>query len=135
MRDFAVEDGLNPETIQLNESSFVKYGLGSEKCFDCDIGLLNGSVISYTLYSLRFSGITRTPILYIEDIYIHAEHRKMGLGRLLMEHIIEVAENRNCSRVELVVDTNNKSARMFYNNFGFQLMENLNVERLSVGSI
>ena len=132
MQDFAQQDGIDPTSVNFNESSFLRYGFGPERCFCCDLGLVDGKVISYTMYSIRYSGITGTPILYLEDIYISSQYRNLGLGKSLMDHTIKVAESRNCARMEWVVDADNISAKEFYKHIGAHPMEELRTFRLQV---
>jgi len=132
MQDFAQQDGIDPTSVNFNKPSFLRFGFGPEQCFCCDLGLVDGKIISYTMYSIRYSGVTGTPILYMEDIYISSQYRNLGLGKSLMDHTIKAAESRSCGRMEWVVDADNMSAKEFYKQLGAQPMKELRIFRLQV---
>ncbi len=53
---------------------------------------------------------------HIEDIYVEEKYRKHGIGKLLVEHLVNEAKKRKCHKV--ILDCN-KSLESFYtkNNF------------------
>ena len=50
----------------------------------------------------------------IEDVVVNAEHRGMGIGRLLLEHLTEWAEQHHLTRLRLLADLDNQPALDFY---------------------
>lgn len=57
---------------------------------------------------------------HIEDVVIHPDYQKTGIGRMLMEHLISLAKNSNCYKV--ILDCSNKVVG-FYEKFGFRKHE------------
>ncbi len=130
--EFAEHDELEPGSIKLDKTAFNRYGFGTEKCFGCDVGIVNGIVVSYTIYSTRFSGILGKPILYLEDIFVSQAYRYHGLGRSLMKTTIDHAKTAECARIEWVVDSNNTPAQIFYESLGADLRKDIIVTRLDI---
>lgn len=54
---------------------------------------------------------------HIEDIVIDKNYRKKGLGALIINHLIDLANKKECYKVILDCDIKNK---LFYNKCGFK---------------
>jgi ribosomal protein S18 acetylase RimI-like enzyme len=63
------------------------------------------------------------------DLFIKPGYRKRGIGRMLMQRLAEIAEERKCARIELDVEAKNKEAFAFYNKFGFKPGRRVKIER------
>jgi glucosamine-phosphate N-acetyltransferase len=57
---------------------------------------------------------------HIDELVLDAEHRGRGIGTQLIEHIIDAAKRRGCSRVELDSAFHRKEAHDFYERMGFE---------------
>lgn len=58
-------------------------------------------------------------VLLLEDVIVHNEHRGGGLGRRLVEHVLEWAHEQGMTRVTLLADRENSAALDFYRKLGF----------------
>jgi ribosomal protein S18 acetylase RimI-like enzyme len=56
---------------------------------------------------------------WLEDLYVRPEARGSGLGRALVEAVMERAAARGCRRVELDVSSENPAALSLYRSLGF----------------
>jgi ribosomal protein S18 acetylase RimI-like enzyme len=56
-------------------------------------------------------------------IYVRAEMRRMGLGRLLMLYLHAAARLRGASKIRLKVYPNNAAARRLYEQLGYEFAE------------
>ncbi|MBI3480496.1 MAG: GNAT family N-acetyltransferase [Nitrosomonadales bacterium] len=59
-------------------------------------------------------------VLLLEDVIVRREHRGSGLGRRLVEHVLDWACERGMTRVTLLADCDNHSALDFYRQLGFE---------------
>ncbi len=59
----------------------------------------------------------------LEDMIIHQDYRRKGLGSELLGRAIEFSKERNCLRLTLLTDFNNDVAIQFYQQFGFKQSE------------
>ena len=57
--------------------------------------------------------------MYIHDVVIHSNFRGKGLGKALLERIIEESEIRGYCKLTLEVREDNTSAMALYKNLGF----------------
>ena len=60
--------------------------------------------------------------LYLNKLYIEDGYRRIGLGSICMEHVLEVAAEHACSTVSLYASDGNKGAFAFYTNCGFEVI-------------
>lgn len=59
-------------------------------------------------------------VLLLEDVIVRSEHRGGGLGRQLVEHVLDWAREQGMTRVTLLADRDNHAARDFYRKLGFE---------------
>jgi ribosomal protein S18 acetylase RimI-like enzyme len=67
----------------------------------------------------NFSTFTVSPMINIHDVIVLKEYRGKGGGKKLLEAIINIARERQCSRVTLEVRTDNPVAKRLYKSVGF----------------
>jgi ribosomal protein S18 acetylase RimI-like enzyme len=52
-------------------------------------------------------------------LVVAEDHRRNGIGKLLMEEVRNVASDNDASQIELVATSANVAAREFYHSLGF----------------
>ena len=83
--------------------------------------LLGGDpVAGFAQVRFRWSVWTEAEDCWLEDLYVSDDARGTGLGRELVEAVLERARRRGCRRVELDVDVVNEPARALYESLGFR---------------
>lgn len=68
----------------------------------------------------RLSVWTGTDDCWLEDLFVRESARGTGLGREMVQAVIDRARARGCGRVELDTDVSNAPARALYAAVGFQ---------------
>ena len=74
----------------------------------------NGIIATYGLYPLSTTSVE------IRKMYAHPTARGNGLGKWMVQHLIEIAKANGYSEVELETATALKEAIGLYKKFGFQ---------------
>jgi GNAT superfamily N-acetyltransferase len=59
-------------------------------------------------------------VLLLEDVIVSRAHRGGGLGRQLIEHVLDWARGQGMTRVTLLADRDNHFALDFYRKLGFE---------------
>jgi ribosomal protein S18 acetylase RimI-like enzyme len=59
----------------------------------------------------------------LEQLYLIAEVKGQGLGRMMMNHVVELARQKHCNQLWLTVNRNNVDAMAVYNKSGFKVRE------------
>jgi GNAT superfamily N-acetyltransferase len=59
------------------------------------------------------------PEAYIAELFVLPGHRRSGLGSALMEAMLGLARERDCTGIELATDEEDHDAHRLYRRFGF----------------
>ena len=59
------------------------------------------------------------PYGVIENVVTHADHRRQGYGRLVLEHALQHAWSQNCYKVMLLTGRKSEAVFGFYESVGF----------------
>ena len=71
-------------------------------------------VIGFTHCLFRPSTWTETDYCYLEDLFVDPSVRGKGVGRALMNRVVELAKEKNSKRVYWTTQEFNKTARVLY---------------------
>jgi GNAT superfamily N-acetyltransferase len=115
---------LTPETLQ-------PHLFGDKPVVESVVGEVNGEVVAFALFFTNFSTFLAKPGLYLEDLYVKPEHRGRGLGRALLEHLGELAVQRDYGRFEWSVLDWNEHAIRFYKAMGATVMPEWRICRVT----
>lgn len=74
----------------------------------------DGETIGYAIFFTTFSTFECRSGIWLEDIYIRAEHRRGGIGQALMKHLAQLTLERGHVRLEWVALDWNEPALEFY---------------------
>ncbi|MBL7997629.1 MAG: GNAT family N-acetyltransferase [Candidatus Kapabacteria bacterium] len=77
-----------------------------------------GVNIGYCIIFETYSSFLAKPTLYLEDIFIMPEHRRLGYAHDTMKALAKIAVSRNCGRMEWQVLDWNENAIAFYQKIG-----------------
>ena len=58
--------------------------------------------------------------LYIPELVVSSNHRRMGIGKALINHAISVAKKKKCYRIRLESGHARKESHKFYSHLGFE---------------
>ena len=113
----SINYGVTEKIEEIAESWYEKYE--ASKNVSCgykkfhilaeEKGEIIGILIGYTTFSE----------IYVDDLVVHENYRKQGIGRMLLQKLEEHFEGKNYSNINLV--TNEFQAPDFYNKCGYTL--------------
>jgi GNAT superfamily N-acetyltransferase len=103
-------------TVETIESSVF----GAESKVDALICELAGEPIGIAIYFYNYSTWLAKNGLYLEDLYISEEHRGIGAGKKMLQHLASIAVANNCGRFEWSCLDWNTPSRDFYASIGAQ---------------
>ncbi len=96
--------------------------LVNNKAIHCRVLESEGDIIGFaslTMYPVPTKGM----IGRIEDVVVSSVYRGGGLGRKLMEDLIEIAKQEKLEYLNLTSNPNRIAARNLYESLGFQIAE------------
>jgi len=86
--------------------------------------------IGYAIFFTTFSSFECRAGIWLEDVYVRPEHRRGGIGRMVMEHLARIAQERGHVRLEWVALDWNEPALNFYEGLGAQRLDDWQIHRL-----
>lgn len=87
-------------------------------------------LVGYALYFYTYSSFLAKPSLYLEDLFVLEEYRKLGVGMGLFRRCVKEAVSSGCGRMEWAVLTWNQKAIGFYERMGAKKLDDWLVYRL-----
>jgi len=97
---------------------------------DTLVAELNGTLVGFAFVNWGFSIRKGQPFAHIQLIFTLPSHRRMGIGRQLLESVKQLALERGACRVELETDTDNLNARTLYESVGYEWLRDKEVYML-----
>ncbi|KAJ4490252.1 acyl-CoA N-acyltransferase [Lentinula aciculospora] len=78
------------------------------------LAISDGRPVGLALYFFNYSTWTGRPGLYLEDLYVAPEYRKIGLGKAFFGELGKIAKETNCARIDWSVLKWNQPSIDFY---------------------
>jgi GNAT superfamily N-acetyltransferase len=94
-----------------------------------------GEAVGYALFFTTFSSFECRSGIWLEDVYVRPEHRRGGIGRAVMEHLAQLAQQRGHVRLEWVALDWNEPALNFYEGLGAERLDDWIIHRLEKDGI
>lgn len=89
-----------------------------------------GEALGFALFFHSFSTFAGKPGIYLEDLYVRADARGLGVGTALLRHVARLACERGCARFEWSVLDWNRRAIDFYETLGARPMSEWTIFRV-----
>jgi GNAT superfamily N-acetyltransferase len=119
------------DMVVISESEINKALFSENKFVEVLIAEYDGEIAGQALFFKNFSTFLGKPGIYLEDLFVKPVFRSKGIGKALLQKIIDLAKERDYGRVEWSVLDWNKSAIKFYQNIGAELMKEWKFFRLT----
>jgi len=85
-----------------------------------------GEAIAFINLSLRYDyvpGVKKSPVAYVEGIYVKAEYRKQGIATRLIRHAEQWALEKQCTELASDALIENTDSQHFHIQMGFREVE------------
>lgn len=89
-----------------------------------------GKAVGFAMFNASYSSLLAQPCLWLDDLFVQAPMRGMGVGTALLKHLAQIAESTNCGRIEWTVNAGNAPGITFYQKQGARILENIRVCRI-----
>ncbi|MEG4317434.1 MULTISPECIES: GNAT family N-acetyltransferase [unclassified Microcoleus] len=89
-----------------------------------------GTAVGFALFYASYSSLLTQRCLWLDDLFVQAPLRGMGVGTALLKHLAQIAESTNCGRIEWTVNAKNPPGIAFYQKQGARILENIRVCRI-----
>jgi len=89
-----------------------------------------GDAVGFALFYRHYSTFLTNFGLYLEDVYVRPTYRGEGIGFALLQRVAQIAEERDCRRLDWAVLDWNESAIDFYHQLGAERLDEWTTMRL-----
>jgi len=117
--------------VKATEDELRETLFGARRVAEVLIGEFQGEPVGFALFFHNYSTFLARPGIYLEDLFVTPEMRGRGFGKVLLAYLAQIANERNCGRVEWAVLDWNEPAIRFYKKLGAAAMDEWTVFRLT----
>lgn len=79
-----------------------------------------GEILGYVTYFFTYHTWSGK-CLYMDDLYVREPHRKQGIGKMLLDRVIDFARESDCYKLRWQVSCWNTNAQEFYKSMGAEI--------------
>lgn len=105
-----------PNEVTVTPEHFEESGFGSQPVWWAFVAEVDGKVQGFALYYIRFS-TWKGQRMYLEDLLVTEEMRGRGIGKMLVDELIEEAKRRGLTGIQWQVLEWNEPAINFYKKY------------------
>lgn len=103
---------------------------GRDRACEVLVAEVSGRVEAMALFFHNFSTFAAAKGIYLEDLYVRPQFRRMGIGTALLAELAAIAIERQCERLEWAVLEWNELALNRYRALGGQVLSDWRLMRL-----
>lgn len=86
--------------------------------FWCDVAEDDNAVlVGFTQYQLMHRSLGGSMVCYLSDLYVNPEIRGGGVGRALIDNVVQFAKGKGIPGVRWLTQENNYTARRLYDTY------------------
>lgn len=117
--------------VTATEDALRETLFGSHPAAEILIARRDETPLGFALFFPNYSTFLAKPGIYLEDLFVHPDHRGQGVGRALLLEVARLAVQRGCGRLEWSVLDWNEPALRFYASLGATPLSEWTVQRLT----
>jgi len=115
------------------QARLIADGFGEHPSYEAHLAFIEGVTepVGYAFIIETYSTFLALPTLYLEDLFVLADYRRQGVGGALLKHLIGLAQERGCGRMEWTCLDWNTGAQAVYEKLGARVMDEWLMYRLT----
>lgn len=115
IRELAAYERASSE-VKNSSAQLVEDGFGANPAFECVVAVSENEVKGFALFYTSYS-TWKGKCLYLEDLCVNENYRRMGIGKKLFDFVLQLAKDRKMKRFSWQVLDWNESAISFYKKY------------------
>ena len=77
------------------------------------LAVFETAIVGFTVNVVHDSTWTAAPVCYLEDLFVDPNYRNRGLGRLLIQDLVDLAKMRGWARLYWHTQATNPARRLY----------------------
>ena len=122
---------VQPDAVTATEEGLIRDGFCANPFYYCLIAEYEGRPAGFAFYFFNYSTWVGRPGIYVEDLFVHPEFRRLGIGKALLKEVAAIALEKGCQRMQWEVLDWNTPAIDFYRAIGAEFLDEWRNVRLS----
>jgi GNAT superfamily N-acetyltransferase len=120
-----------PDAVLATEADLHRDGFGPTPRFRCVIAEVDSHPAGFALYFTSYSTWRGHHGIRLEDLYVTPTHRRLGVGKALLQHLAQITLAEGCPRLEWDVLAWNQPAIDFYTSLGAKTQTEWRIMRVA----
>lgn len=104
---------------------------GKDSCIEAIVAEVEEQAVGFALFFVNYSSLLTRPGIYLEDLFVLPQCRRLGIGKALLASLAQLVIERDYGQLEWSVLDWNTSAIGFYQRIGARLIEDARVCRVT----
>ena len=109
----------------LEPGDLIRDGMGLERWFDCLVAVVDNRVVGYAMACRGYEAHIGKRRLWLSDLYVRKDARRIGAGGALMAAIARLARDQQCEVVYWDLWRLNHVGKAFYESLGASEIDDL----------
>ena len=118
-----------PEAVVITVDDLIQDGFGENPLFGVFVAEINQQIIGMALYFYKYS-TWKGKSIHLEDLIVTQAHGGKGIGKALLNKMVDLAQTENIKRLEWNVLDWNTPAIDFYKASGAEILKEWQLVRL-----
>ncbi len=114
-----------------NADALKEHLFGSRTYAEAIIVEYAGQAVGFALFFSSYSTFLTQPGIYLEDLFVLPEYRRLGIGKAMLSYLAGLAVERGCGRLEWSVLDWNEPAIAFYRRMGAAVLPDWRICRVT----
>ena len=107
-----------PHTVTGNTATLEAHLFGERPHIEAILAESSGQVVGFATFFSNYSTYMTQVGIHLDDLFVVAEYRGMGIGKALMSYVAQLGVKWGCGRLDWNVAQWNKPAIAFYERIG-----------------
>ena len=118
-----------------NPEALKEHLFGSRPYAEAILAEYAGQAVGFALFFSNYSTFLTQPGIYLEDLFVLREYRRLGIGKAILSYLAGVAIARGYGRLEWSVLDWNEPAIAFYRRMGASVLDDWRICRVTGESL
>lgn len=124
-----------PEAVEATPQKLEEDLFGEKPFAFVLLAEVEGNPVGFATYHFIYSTFIAKPGIWLDDLYIKEQYRSNRIGEALMLRLCQIAQEKDCGRIDWTVAVANERGIKFYERIGAKVRQQVQLCRLNSQAI